>query len=291
MFLFHDPRCTDYGTAARPERPARLARTVPHLRRAHPDWIWHEPPAATAADAALCHTPAHLDRLAVAADFDPDTPFFPEIAAHAYRATGAALAATDAALAGRGPAIALMRPPGHHATADQAMGFCYLNHIAIAAQHARQRLGATRVALWDFDAHHGNGTEALLAGQPGFLFTSVHQSPCYPGTGLTSFSNCQNWPISPLAPPPVLLDALRASLDAVIAFDPDLVLVSAGFDAYVGDPITNMTLRITDFATLGTWLRGTGLPAAAVLEGGYSDDLPQLVDAFLTAWAGEDARA
>ena len=79
--------------------------------------------------------------------------------------------------------------------------------------------------------------------------------------------------------------------NVVLAFDPDLVLVSAGFDAYVGDPITNMTLRITDFATLGTWLRGTGLPAAAVLEGGYSDDLPQLVDAFLTAWAGEDARA
>ncbi len=291
MLLFHDARCTAYGTADRPERPARLARTVPHLRNAHPDWTWIESPAATPTDAGLCHTPGHLARLNVSEDFDPDTPYFPDIAAHAYRATGAALAATDAAVAGRGPAIALMRPPGHHATADQAMGFCYLNHIAIAAEHARQNLGLKRVAVWDFDAHHGNGTEALLADREGFLFTSVHQSPCYPGTGLTSFSNCQNWPIPPLAPPPAHLEALRASLDAVIAFDPDLVLVSAGFDAYEGDPITNMTLRTSDFATLGTWLRAADLPAAAVLEGGYSEDLPLLVDAFLTAWAGEDARA
>lgn len=291
MLLFHDSRCTAYGNASRPERPARLLDTVPHLRAAHPNWTWTEPAAATEADAALCHTASHLARLHQAEDFDADTPFFPEIAVHAYRATGAALAATEAALDRKGPTIALMRPPGHHATADQAMGFCYLNQIAIAAQHARQRLGVGRVAVWDFDAHHGNGTEALLADRPGFLFASVHQSPCYPGTGLASFSNCHNWPISPLTAPAVHLEALRASLDAVIAFDPDLVLVSAGFDAYVGDPITNMTLRNTDFATLGTWLREAGLPAAAVLEGGYSDELPSLVDAFLSAWAGEEARA
>ncbi|WP_221031606.1 histone deacetylase family protein [Actomonas aquatica] len=291
MLLLHTPHCTAYGNASRPEQPARLARTVPHLRAAHPDWIWQEPPLATATDAALCHTPAHLERLLVPEDFDADTPFFPDIATHAYRATGAAIAAAEAALAGRGPVIALNRPPGHHATADQPMGFCYLNQIAIAARHAQLHLGATRVAVWDFDAHHGNGTEALLADQPGFLFTSVHQSPCYPGTGLTSFSNCHNWPIPPLAPRAAHLDALRHSLDAVIAFDPDLVLVSAGFDAYQGDPITNMTLQTTDFATLGSWLRTSGLPAAAVLEGGYSADLPQLVDAFLSAWAGEDVRA
>ena len=291
MLLFHDPRCTAYGNASRPEQPARLERTVPHLRHLHPHWTWIEPPASARADALLCHTPAHLDRLLLPEDFDADTPFFPGIADHAYHAVGAALAATDAALAARGPAIALNRPPGHHATADQAMGFCYLNTIAIAAHHARLNRGAQRVAVWDFDAHHGNGTEALLAHQPGFLFTSVHQSPCYPGTGLTSFSNCHNWPIPPSVPPGVHLEALRASLDAVIAFDPDLVLVSAGFDAYAGDPITSMTLQTTDFATLGTWLRASGLPAAAVLEGGYSDDLPLLVDAFLTAWAGEDSRA
>ena len=291
MLLFHDPRCTSYGDASRPEQPARLERTVPRLRNLHPSWTWIEPPVATRYDARLCHSETHLDRLLVPEDFDADTPFFPGIADHAYHATGAAIAATDAALAGRGPAIALNRPPGHHATADQAMGFCYLNAIAIAAQHARLNHGAQRVAVWDFDAHHGNGTEALLADQPGFLFVSVHQHPCYPGTGLTSFSNCHNWPIPPLVPSTVHLEALRASLDAVIAFDPDLVLVSAGFDAYEGDPITSMTLQITDFATLGTWLRATGLPAAAVLEGGYSNDLPHLVDAFLTAWAGEDSRA
>lgn len=285
MLLFHDPRCTTYGSSTRPEQPARLLHTVPHLRTRHPDWTWDVAAPATPADAALVHTAAHLDRLLRAEDFDVDTPYWPDIAAHAYRAAGAALAATDAVLAGRGPAIALMRPPGHHATADQAMGFCYLNSIAIAAQHARTRRGLARIAVWDFDAHHGNGTEALLADRPGFLFTSVHQHPCYPGTGTTSFSNCHNWPIPPLAPADVHLAALRASLDRVIAFDPQLVLVSAGFDAYVGDPITSMTLEKTHFATLGTWLHRSGLPAVAILEGGYSADLPQLVDAFLSAWA------
>ncbi len=291
MILFHDPRCTAYGDASRPEQPARLARTVPHLQAAHPDWVWRVPEAATETDAGLAHTREHLARLRGPHDFDADTPWFPGIGDHAYRAAGAALAATDAALAGEGPSIALMRPPGHHATADRAMGFCYLNSIAVAALHARARCGVARVAVWDFDAHHGNGTEALLDGRAGMLFASVHQSPGYPGTGLESFRNCHNWPIRPGTPAEDHLAALRASLDRVVAFDPDLVLVSAGFDAYAGDPITDMTLQRHHFATLGAWLRETGRPAAAVLEGGYSTDLPGLVDAFLTAWAGEGTRA
>ncbi|HZZ20154.1 MAG TPA: histone deacetylase, partial [Opitutaceae bacterium] len=150
-------------------------------------------------------------------------------------------------------------------------------------------LGASRVAIWDFDAHHGNGTEDILRGREGFLFCSVHQSPCYPGTGLRTSDNCHNWPIPPDAPRPIHMDALRQSLDTITAFKPDLVLVSAGFDAYAADPITEMTLEAEDFGTLGTWLGQSGLPAAAVLEGGYSPDLPRLVAAFLRSW--EDARS
>ncbi|HEX2101909.1 MAG TPA: histone deacetylase, partial [Candidatus Synoicihabitans sp.] len=148
-------------------------------------------------------------------------------------------------------------------------------------------LGATRVAVWDFDAHHGNGTEAILHRRPKFLFASVHQSPGYPGTGTTSFDNCRNWPVAPQTPRAQHLEALRASLDTVIAFDPDLVLVSAGFDAFVRDPITAMSLELDDFATLGRWLRAVDCPTAAVLEGGYSSELPELMDVFLSAWAGE----
>ncbi len=232
-----------------------------------------------------------LDRLGEAQDFDADTPWFAEIDTHAYRASGCAVAAVGAAVTGQGPAISLMRPPGHHATREQAMGFCYLNHIAIAALHAQVELGAQRVAVWDFDAHHGNGTEAILAGRPRTLFASVHQSPCYPGTGLTSFENCHNWLVPPLASRERHFEALQASWDRVIAFDPDLVLVSAGFDAYVGDPITEMTLEEQDFATLGSWLHDARVPVAAVLEGGYSPDLPGLVEAFLAAWNGMAASA
>lgn len=291
MVLFHDPKCLDYGSSARPEQPARLRHTVPHLLKRHPDWIWQEPATCPPQNAALAHSATHLQRLTEPKDFDADTPWFEHIAAHAHRAAGCAIAATDAAIAGQGPAISLMRPPGHHATSDQAMGFCYLNHIAIAALHAQSRSGISKVAVWDFDAHHGNGTEAILAQRANLLFASVHQSPGYPGTGASHFANCYNWPVSPHTPRTDHMDLLRESLDRVIAFDPDLVLVSAGFDAYHGDPITEMTLELPDFATLGAWLHDLDRPVAAVLEGGYSPDLPILVDAFLSSWEGEDHSA
>lgn len=287
MHLFHDPRCADYGSSARPEQPARLTETAAHLRAARPSWTWR-----MAADSVpdetllLAHTPEHLARLEVPRDFDPDTPFFPDIARHARRSVAAALAASRHAHASREPAFALMRPPGHHATAGMAMGFCYLNQVAIAALAARRDLGAHRVAIWDFDAHHCNGTEALLVGREGFLVCSAHQAPGYPGTGLRDSGNSRNWPLPPNTPRERHMDALRASLDAVVSYRPDLVLVSAGFDAYAGDPITEMTLEAEDFALLGRWLRETKLPAAAVLEGGYSPDLPALVEEFLAAWAG-----
>ena len=285
MLIVHDPHCTEFGSADRPERPARVIRAAEHLRRTRPGWAWTKELAPVEQETLLlAHTPEHLDRLAVAEDFDGDTPFVPDIARHARRAVGAAVAAAQSAHAGKGPAFALMRPPGHHATADQAMGFCYLNQVAVAALTARRDHGAKRVAVWDFDAHHGNGTEDILRGREGFLFCSVHQSPCYPGTGLRSSGNLRNWPVPPLAPRPLHREALQASLAEVRAFDPDLVLVSAGFDAYSGDPLTQLSLEAEDFAALGRWLRESGLRAAAVLEGGYSPELPQLIDAFLGSW-------
>jgi acetoin utilization deacetylase AcuC-like enzyme len=287
MLILHDPRCAEYGSYLRPEQPARIQKTVPHLQAAHSDWGWVVPPSASPAAVARAHSAEHLRRITRGPDFDDDTPYYPGIDEHAYRAAGAAVAAVEAALRGE-MAFALMRPPGHHATAERAMGFCYLNSVAIAALHA-QAGGARRVAVWDFDAHHGNGTEAILHRRPDLLFASVHQSPGYPGTGTRTFDNCHNWPLAPRTPRAAHLDALRASLDTVIAFRPDLVLVSAGFDAYARDPITSMSLELDDFSTLGRWLHEAGRPTAAILEGGYSPDLPKLVDAFLTAWAGEGA--
>jgi acetoin utilization deacetylase AcuC-like enzyme len=281
MILFHDPSCAEYGSHLRPEQPARITRSVAHLKPVHPDWKWQKTGMATETALLTAHTPSLLQRLQHAPDIDDDTPWYPDIYAHARRSVGAALSAADAAIAGE-QAFSLMRPPGHHCTRAQAMGFCYLNQIAIAALHI---LGKDlRVAVWDFDAHHGNGTEDILQGRPNVLFVSVHQFPGYPGTGTHSTANCKNFPVAPNSLRHVHREALAKSWDTVIGFKPDLVLVSAGFDAYMDDPITEMTLERADFAELGRWLRESSLPAAAILEGGYSSDLPLLIDDFLSAW-------
>jgi acetoin utilization deacetylase AcuC-like enzyme len=289
--MLHDPRCAGYGSPSHPEQPSRVTKSETHLRATFPLWPWK-----TAEDTVpdeillLAHARSHLARLEAPRDFDPDTAYFPEIGRHARRSVAAALAAARHAWASRQPAFSLMRPPGHHATADRAMGFCYLNQIAITALAARRDLAARKVAVWDFDAHHGNGTEAILHGRKDFLYCSVHQSPCYPGTGLRDSGNCRNWPIAPRAPRKRHMEALRESLDALVSFQPDLLLVSAGFDAYAEDPLTEMTLEPEDFSSLGLWLRQTGLPAAAALEGGYSSELPMLLEAFLAAWSGESPK-
>lgn len=299
MLILHDPRCADYGSSMRPEQPARTIRSAAHLRAAHPDWTWREPNlsslSVTAPDDVLllAHAPAHLKRLPQPRDFDPDTPYFPHIADHARRSVAAAVEAARYAIDKKDspePVFSLMRPPGHHATASQAMGFCYLNQIATAALLAQRNFDPAaaptrKIAVWDIDAHHGNGTEAILQAHTLVFFASVHQYPGYPGTGTQDHGpHTRNWPVAPHTPRVDHMAALRASLDAVVSFNPDLILVSAGFDAYARDPITSMTLETEDFATLGTWLRETRRPAAAILEGGYHADLPLLIDAFLSAW-------
>lgn len=284
MIIFHDPQCADYGATARQEKPARVSTTVARLRAAHLDWQWRLPPLADEEVLKLVHSPQHLERLQYAHDFDEDTPYFEGIYQHARRSVGSALAALDVVLNEKKKAFSLMRPPGHHALPSQAMGFCYLNQIAIAAIVARQR-GIGRVAVWDFDAHHGNGTEDILHDREGILFVDVHQEKTYPGTGAISSGNCRNYCIAPHAPREEHLAALRRSFNEVLAFRPDLLFVSAGFDAYVKDPITELSLETTDFAELGRWLAEAKLPTVTILEGGYSPDLPELVDSFLTAWA------
>lgn len=283
MIIVHDPQCAEYGSSMRPEQPSRVLRSAAHLKENHPAWTWRVPVAASDETVLLAHTPALLKRIGHGPDIDDDTPHFPGIREHALRSVGAALEAAKLARTGE-KVFSLMRPPGHHATRAQAMGFCYLNQIAIAALvHAAE----ARVAVWDFDAHHGNGTEDILRDRFNLFFASVHQHPGYPGTGTTSTGHIANFPVAPHTPREKHMAALARSWEAVLAFKPDLVLVSAGFDAYARDPITAMTLEAEDFAELGRWLRQAGRPAAAILEGGYSPDLPQLIDDFLSAWEND----
>jgi acetoin utilization deacetylase AcuC-like enzyme len=283
MIIFHDPRCVEYEQRGHPERPERIRGAVPLLRSRHADWEWRTPTAATEEMLLRAHSREHLDRIKAAAqDFDADTAAHPEIYGHAARAAGAAVDVARVAREGQ-RAFSLMRPPGHHAMRDRAMGFCYFSNVAVAALDALAH-GAERVAIWDFDAHHGNGTEEIVAGNPRIAFASIHQFPGYPGTGTRSFGNIHNFPVAPMTPRSTHVGEVRRALDALAAFQPDLLLVSAGFDAYAGDPITEMTLEVEDFAAFGQWLRETNIPSGAILEGGYSDELPELADAFLTGW-------
>ncbi|HEV3409417.1 MAG TPA: histone deacetylase, partial [Chthoniobacterales bacterium] len=242
MLILHDPRCVGYSRLGHPERPERISKTVPVLQKRHPDWDWRQPQVATAEMLLRAHSPDHLETIARAArDFDADSPAHPDIYDHAARASGAAVDVARAALRGD-RAFSLMRPPGHHATRDQAMGFCYFSHIAVAALDVLENGGAERVAIWDFDAHHGNGTEAIVANHPRIDFASIHQYPGYPGTGTRSFGNIHNYPVSPYTARAQHMSAIQRALEALLACKPDLLLVSAGFDAYEGDPITQMTL-------------------------------------------------
>ena len=166
------------------------------------------------------------------------------------------------------------------------MGFCYLNSIAIAVEEARAT-GVPRVAVFDFDVHHGNGTEDILVNRPGVAFFSIHQAPCYPGTGLGPVGrNCWNFPVPPRLPRPDYRRVLQTALDQLAAFQPDLIGVSAGFDAYARDPLAQETLEAEDFHWLGQALHQLGIPAFSLLEGGYSNDLPKLVLAYLQGWNG-----
>ena len=176
-----------------------------------------------------------------------------------------------------------MRPPGHHALADRAMGFCLLNSVAIAARYAQAELALSRIAIVDFDVHHGNGTEEIFRGDDTVLFVSLHQWPFYPGTGGpgTSDDSTLNLPLPAGSGDEQYLETFSSDVEpAVRAFEPDLVLVSAGFDAHADDPLGQMEVSEQGFEELARRCASLGPRVAAVLEGGYNlHTLPALVAA------------
>jgi acetoin utilization deacetylase AcuC-like enzyme len=286
LTIITDPRCTEYSARGHPERPARITETVALLKAQDKLALsWSEPPPAGAAAILRAHTEEHLKGLDRETDFDADTPAYPDISSHARRSAGGALLALEAARAGNA-AFSLMRPPGHHAMPDRAMGFCYLNSIAIAALEA-QAAGCKRVAVFDFDVHHGNGTEEILLDKAGLAFLSIHQYPAYPFTGQANRGgNCLNFPVAPSTPRLEYRAILSTALAELKNFGPDMIAVSAGFDAYRGDPLADGTLEAEDFQWLGEMIRGLQIPAFSILEGGYSVELPELILAYLRGLHG-----
>jgi acetoin utilization deacetylase AcuC-like enzyme len=279
--IITDSKCVNYSAAGHPERPQRIYSTIARLKEQNDLPIqWFASTKVTDQQILRAHVPEMLARLQIPQDFDGDTPYYEGIFGYARASVAAALDCLKYARAGDN-AFSLMRPPGHHATRNESMGFCYLNNIAIAVLEALA-IGTERVAVFDFDVHHGNGTEDILRDCPGAAFYSVHQFPCYPGTGQKNVgNNCFNYPVLPSAPRETWRATLARALGDLKKFSPGLIAVSAGFDAYERDPLANGTLTAEDFFWLGKELRATNIPFFSLLEGGYSNDLPELIFAYL----------
>ena len=267
-----------------PERPERIEAVLAALRA--PDMTaevdWAEATPATRDQVERVHPTGYLDALERLARggggaLDADTAMSRNSWDAALAAAGVAIGAVEQAME-RGSAFGATRPPGHHALAGRAMGFCLINNVVVAARHA-QRLGKARVLIVDWDVHHGNGTQALVERDPSIRYVSIHQYPWYPGTGAEDergVGNVFNVPRPPgLAREGYVRDLLTA-LDAALAgWRPDLLLVSAGFDSLAGDPLGGFTLEPEDMARWTTAFRERVAPApvVSVLEGGYRLDL------------------
>jgi acetoin utilization deacetylase AcuC-like enzyme len=270
--------------AGHPEQPERIAAVLAALRGPPLDSLhvaWCEATPASRAALERVHPRAYLDRLERLAArgggaLDADTVMGPRSWEAALAAAGVALAAVERGLA-EGTAFAATRPPGHHALAARAMGFCFLNNVVIAARHAQQ-LGRARVLIVDWDVHHGNGTQALVERDPSIRYVSIHQYPWYPGTGAADergAGNVFNVPRPPGLPRATYVRDLLAAVDAALAgWRPDVLLISAGFDCLAGDPLGGFTLEPEDLAGWTRALRERVAPAPviAVLEGGYRLD-------------------
>lgn len=272
-----------YDIPGHPEHPQRVLRSLDHLKKLLPAGSFEEPKTAPLEKIKAVHDGKMIERVEKEGYFDPDTPGAPGVWECSLLSAGAALQAADECLKGE-KVFSLMRPPGHHATPDTGMGFCYFNSMAVAIQDASQRKLSERIAVLDLDCHHGNGTEDFCLGKGEFMFVSLHQFPAFPGTGRQSRGNCVNYPLPPGTEEGDFFGAMESALKRIREFKPGILGVSMGFDTYVKDPLTQFGLVKKDYRKMGKMLQDSGLPTFALLEGGYHDDLPLLIEEFLTGW-------
>jgi acetoin utilization deacetylase AcuC-like enzyme len=290
--LYTHPACLEHDPGPHhPESPARLRAVINAL--AGPEFATlerREAPEAALEDLLRVHPRPQVERVLRAVPkaghvgIDADTVLSPASGMAALRAAGAVVAAVDAVAAREANnAFCAVRPPGHHAEPGRAMGFCLFNNIAVGAQRARAAHNLHRIAVVDFDVHHGNGTQAAFKADDGLFYASTHQSPLYPGTGSaseTGVGNIVNAPLRPMAGSSQFRAAMRERiLPALEAFRPEFLLISAGFDAHRSDPLAQLLLDEEDYAWVTERLldiasRHAGGRLVSALEGGY--DLPAL---------------
>lgn len=283
--VFSHSACLAHDTGpAHAECPARLSEVTAGLRETYPDIEWHEAPRASRGQLLRVHSESLLHAVLETKAreriwLDPDTILSPASAEAGLRAAGAVVAAVDRVLNGEAKrAFCAVRPPGHHATCSAAMGFCLFNSIAVGAAHALDKFGLSRIAIADFDVHHGNGTQAIFDLEPRVVFASSHQMPLYPDSGHASdrgVNNIFNAPLPPGAGSAQFRDAWRTRLlPQLDAFRPQLVMISAGFDAHRLDPLAQLQLEAGDFDWITRQLvaiadRHASGRVVSSLEGGY----------------------
>ncbi len=275
MKIVFSNKCLEYSQAGHPESPERVRASYAYLKD---KFEFVLPGEIEEADILLVHSQSLLDSVKIGRFYDADSPSYPDIFAYARLSASAAVTASEITLKGD-LSLSLLRPPGHHVGRDFLGGFCYFNNVAIAVAKAMQRVG--KVAIIDFDCHHGNGTQDIFLGKQNVLYVSLHQSPLYPGTGLTSEGNCLNFPLPAGTDELGYMTIFMTAMEAVYRFAPDLIAVSAGFDTYKGDPLTGLHLEKSTYGKIGKAIREMGKPTFAVLEGGYSADLPECICHFL----------
>ena len=280
-----NPACRHhYAGAGHPERPQRFEAVLEALR--HPDLAsairWIEASPAPRSSLERVHPASYIDMLEAmdargGGALDADTFLGPRSWESVLASAGVALSAVEQGMK-TGTAFGVTRPPGHHALADRAMGFCFVNNVVLAARHAQAR-GCARALIVDWDVHHGNGTQALVERDPTIRFVSMHQYPWYPGTGAADergVGNVFNVPRPGGLPRAVYVRDFLAGVDAALAdWDPDILLISAGFDSLAGDPLGEFTLEPDDITHWMEVLRARmgKRPVVGVLEGGYRLDL------------------
>ena len=283
--VFSHSACLAHDTGpTHAESPARLTAVTTGLRETYPDLEWRDAPRATRGQLLRVHAESLLHAVLETRPteriwLDPDTVLSPASAEAGLRAAGAVVAAVEMVLNGETKrAFCAVRPPGHHATATAPMGFCLFNSIAVGAAHALDKFGLSRIAIADFDVHHGNGTQAIFDLEPRVVFASSHQMPLYPDSGHITergINNIFNAPLPPGATSAQFREAWRTRLlPQLDAFRPQLVMISAGFDAHRLDPLAQVQLEAEDFDWITRELvaiadRHAGGRVVSSLEGGY----------------------
>ncbi len=305
LLLSHRSSLDHQTPPGHPERPDRIRAIEQVLGESRFDKLVREQaPEGTLDSVTLCHNEHYISELRHIAPqsgliyLDADTSMSPGTWEAMMRGVGGAVAATDAVMSGtHDNAFVAMRPPGHHAEISRPMGFCFFDHAAIAARHAQRKYGITRAAVVDFDVHHGNGTQDIFWSDPTVMYCSTHQMPLFPGTGARGERGEHDTIVNaPLAPEDGSAKFRAAFENAILPqlqkFSPELIIVSAGFDAHYRDPLASLNLRAEDFGWVTRKLMDVADASAggrivSVLEGGYDlQGLQESVAAHVTALMG-----